>query len=54
MALVVRCITYLLTLLSGDLLKNLTGSQLVMKFPAFYGTRRFSTALSSAWHLSLS
>jgi sucrose-6-phosphate hydrolase SacC (GH32 family) len=28
--------------------------QLVKKFPAFYGTRRFLTALTSARHLSLS
>ena len=35
------------------LLKKLTGFQLV-KFPAFYGTRRFITAFTSARHLSLS
>ena len=34
--------------------QNLTGFQLVKKFPAFYGTRRFVTALTSAHHLSLS
>jgi len=28
--------------------------QLVKKFPAFYGTRRFTTAFTSARHLSLS
>jgi len=28
--------------------------QLVKKFPAFYGTRRFITAFTSARHLSLS
>jgi hypothetical protein len=33
--------------------ENLTGSQLVNKFPAFYGTRRFITAFTSALHLSL-
>jgi hypothetical protein len=33
-------------------LENLTGSQLV-KFPAFYGTRRYITAFTSARHLSL-
>ena len=33
---------------------GLIGFQLVKKFPAFYGTRRFITALSSARHLSLS
>ena len=34
--------------------ENLTGSQLVKKYPAFYGTRRFITAFTSARHLSLS
>ena len=33
---------------------NLTGLQLVKKFPTFYGTRRFITALTRARHLSLS
>ena len=32
----------------------LTGLQLVKKFPAFHGTRRFITALTSVRHLSLS
>jgi len=36
------------------LLEKLTVSQLVKKFPAFYGTRRFITAFTSARHLSLS
>ena len=36
------------------LLENLTGFQLVKNFPAFYGTRRFITAVTSARHLSLS
>jgi len=36
------------------LLEKLTVSQLVKKFPAFYGTRRFNTASTSARHLSLS
>ena len=36
------------------LLQKLTGLQLVKIFPAFYGTRRFITALTSARHLSLS
>ena len=45
---------YLLTPLSRVLLENLTVSQLVKKFPAFYGTRRFITAFTSARHLSLS
>ena len=34
-------------LLHGDLLEELTGLQLVKKFPAFHGTRRFITALTS-------
>ena len=33
---------------------QLTGLQLVKKFPAFHGTRRFITALTSVRHLSLS
>jgi len=45
---------YLLTPWSRVLLEKLTGSQLVKKFPAFYGTRRFFTAFRSAHHLSLS
>jgi len=50
-----RCIlTYLLTPWSRVLLQKLTSLQLVKKFPAFYGTRRFITALTSARHLSLS
>ena len=39
---------------STVLLEKLTGSQPVKKFPAFYGTRRFITALTSARHLSVS
>jgi len=31
-----------------------TGLQLVKKFPAFYGTRRFITAFTSARHISIS
>jgi hypothetical protein len=38
---------------SRVLLEKLTGSQLVKKFPAFYGTRRFITAFTKARHLSL-
>ena len=34
------------------LLEQLTGLQLVKKFPAFHGTRRFITALTSVRHLS--
>ena len=36
------------------LLEQLTGLQLVKKFPPFHGTRRFITALTSVRHLSLS
>jgi len=43
-----------LTPYSRVLLQKLTGSQLVKKFPTFYGTRRFITAFTSARHLSLS
>jgi len=39
---------------SGVLLEKLTGSQLVKKFPTFYGTRRFITAFTSARHIALS
>ena len=35
------------------LLEKLTGLHLVKKFPAFHGTRRFITALTSVRHLSL-
>jgi len=47
-------LTYLLTPWSRVLLDKVTGFQLVKKFLAFYGTRRFITALTSACHLSLS
>ena len=46
-------LTYLLTPLCRVLLEKLTGLQLVKKFPAFYATRRFITALTSVRHLSL-
>ena len=46
--------TYLLTPWSRVLLEKLASLQLVKKFPAFYGTRRFLTAITSARHLSLS
>jgi len=39
---------------SRVLLENITGFQLIKKFPVFYGTRRFITAITSACHLSLS
>ena len=48
------CVTYLLTPWCRVLLEKLTGLHLVKKFPAFHGTRRFITALTSARHLSLS
>ena len=47
-------ITYLLTPWSWVLLEELTGSQLVKKFPTIYGTWKFITAFKSARHLSLS
>ena len=47
-------LTYLLTPWSRALLEKLASLQLVKKFPAFYGTRRFLTAPTSARHLSLS
>ena len=46
-------LTYLLTPWCRVLLEKLTGFQLVKKFPAFHGTRRFITALTRARHLSL-
>ena len=46
--------TYLLTPWCGVLLEKLTGLQLVKNFPAFHGTRRFITVLTSVRHLSLS
>ena len=46
--------TYLLTPWCRVLLEKLTGLQLVKKFPAFYGSRRFITALTSVRHLSVS
>ena len=44
---------YLLTIWCRVLLEKLTGLQLVKKFPAFHGTRRFITALTSVRHLPL-
>jgi len=49
-----RSITYLLTPWCRVLIEKLTGLQLVKKFPAFHGTRRFITAFTSVRHLSLS
>jgi len=54
----IGCFTYLLTYLLTPwcriLLEKLTALQLVKKFPAFHGTRRFITALTSLRHPSLS
>jgi hypothetical protein len=47
-------VDYLLTPWCRVLLEKLAGLQLVKKFPAFYGTRRFITALTSVRHLSVS
>ena len=46
--------TYLLPPWCRVLLEKLTGLQLVKKFPAFHGTRRFITALTSLRHSSVS
>jgi hypothetical protein len=46
-------LTFLLTPCSTVLLEKLTGLQLVKKFPAFYGTRKFITTFTSARHLPL-
>ena len=46
--------TYFLTPWNRVLLEKLTSSQLVKKFPAFYGTQRFITTFSNAHYLSLS
>ena len=46
--------THLLTPWCRVLPEQLTGLQLVKKFPEFHGTRRFITALTSVRHLSLS
>ena len=49
-----RDYTYLLTPWCRVLLEKLTVLQLVKKFPAFHGTRRFITALTSVRHQCLS
>jgi hypothetical protein len=59
-ALSVRLTTYCVplhkcyTLKDKNLLKKLMVSQLVKKFPAFHGTRRFITVFTTARHWSLS
>jgi len=45
---------YLLTPRNRVLLEKLRGFKVVKKFPAFYETRMFITAFTSARHLSLS
>ena len=45
---------YILTPWCRVLLEKLTGLQLVKKFPAFHGTRRFITTITSLRHPSLS
>ena len=45
---------YLLTPWNTALLENLTGFQLVKKFPPLYGNRRFFTAIASARKFSVS
>ena len=50
----VHIYNYLLTPWCRVLLEKLTGLQLVKVFPAFHGTWRFITALTSVRHLSLS
>jgi hypothetical protein len=48
-------LTFLLYLLHGSfLLEKLTCSELITKFPAFYGTRRFITSFTIPLHLTLS
>ena len=47
-------LTYLFTPWCRVILEKLTGLQLVKKFPAFHGTRRFITAITNVRHLSLS
>ena len=47
-------LTYLLTPRCRVLLEKLNDLQLVKKFPAFHGTRRFITALTSVRQLSIS
>jgi hypothetical protein len=51
---IITCfLSYLLSPRSRVLLEKLTGFQLVKKFPAIHGTRRFITAFTIARHLSL-
>ena len=50
----INLLTYLLTPWNRVLFEKLTGLQVVKKFPAFYGTRKFITAITSTSHLFLS
>ena len=52
--LLIYFLTYVLTPWSRVLPEKLTGSQLIKKFPTFYGTGRFITAFTSTRHMSLS
>jgi hypothetical protein len=47
-------LTYLISPWIRVLLEKLTDSDLVNRFPTFYGTRRFITTFTSTRHLSLS
>ena len=49
----VLLLTYFLAPWCRVFLEKLTGLQLVKKFSAFHGTRRFITALTSVRHLSI-
>ena len=49
-----HCLLILNQLYRAVLLEKQTGSQLVTRFPAFYGTRRFITSFTTPRHLSLS
>ena len=51
---IILIVSFLLTPWCRVLLEKLTGLQLVKKFPAFHGTRRFITTPTSVRHLSLS
>jgi len=50
----ITLLTYLITPWNRVLLEKLTGSQLVKKFPIFYGTQAFIIAFARARHLYLS
>ena len=50
----ITCYIYLFTTWSRVFLETLIGSQLAKKFPAFYGTWRYITAITRTRHLSLS